>query len=244
MSVSMGVDSVAAFIWMKSKGYNVVPIHFNHKLRPQNDLMQEKFDKLCSTFTQPHGSSSCDLMKQVSNYLTTCHPDYQSKTEAECREQRLKFYQNVSNRAMRLIYGGNEIPVIITAHHLNDYVENYLLNCFRGHPTHVPIEFESYFNPPEDDNPDLFNTSYKVIHPFLLTRKRDFRQYLERNNYMKYVVEDETNKITKGSRRNWIRNSIIPEMQKNKLSLEKYAKRKIEDGLKLKSFVLQSTGSK
>jgi hypothetical protein len=32
---------------------------------------------------------------------------------------------------------------------------------------------------------------------------------------------------TKGSRRNWIRQQIIPEMIKNKLSLENFAERKI-----------------
>ena len=40
-------------------------------------------------------------------------------------------------------------------------------------------------------------------------------------------MQDETNSITKGSRRNWIRNRIIPEMKNNKLSLEKFAKRSV-----------------
>ena len=44
---------------------------------------------------------------------------------------------------------------------------------------------------------------------------------------MRYVVDDETNSIIKGSRRNWIRNFIIPQMKENKLSLEKFAQRKI-----------------
>jgi len=44
---------------------------------------------------------------------------------------------------------------------------------------------------------------------------------------MKYVVEDQTNFVVKGSRRNWVRNDIIPQMTKQKLSLEKYAERKI-----------------
>jgi tRNA(Ile)-lysidine synthase TilS/MesJ len=127
---------------------------------------------------------------------------------------------------------------IITAHHLNDYVESYLLNCFRGHPNHTPIEFFSEFN--IEDKKYFDGKYYKIIHPFLLSTKRDFRQYLERNNYMKYVVEDETNVENKGSRRNWLRNIIIPEMKKNKISLEKFAKNKINSRLQLESFVVNS----
>jgi len=236
-SLSMGVDSVAAFIWMINKGYNVIPIHFNHKLRPQNDLMEKKYRELCSALGCGWRFASTrknkDLFDQIQAYLLTqLSENFKAKTESECREERLNFYQEVCNRARRIFYG-NKTPKIITAHHLNDYVESYLLNCFRGHPTHTPIELESTFTPRDSEN-----TEFKIIHPFLLTKKFDFRQFLERNNYMKYVVEDETNKTIKGSRRNWIRNTILPEMKKNKLSLEKFAKRKIEDNLKLNSFVL------
>lgn len=222
----MGVDSVAAFIWMKMAGYEVVPIHFNHKLRPQNDLMEEKFLEFCKAF-----DAKSDFITHAPTLdKTNDGADDKNKTESDLRKLRIEFYQDISSFAKQVLYLGDLTPTIITAHHLNDYVESYLLNCFRGHPNHTPIELESDFNVGE--------SNFKIIHPFLLTRKKDFVQFLERNNYMKYVVEDETNKIPKGSRRNWIRNIIIPEMKKNKLSLEKFAKRKIESGLKLKSFMV------
>ena len=41
------------------------------------------------------------------------------------------------------------------------------------------------------------------------------------------MVEDETNQVTKGSRRNWVRNDIIPQLKLQKISLEKFAKRKV-----------------
>ena len=138
-AVSMGVDSVSAYLWMVNKGYN--------------------------------------------------------------------FYKEVVE------YDG----VILTAHHLNDCVESYLLNCFRGKPTHNFFELVSEF-------PD-----YKIAHPFLISRKKDFSQYVERNNYSRFIVEDETNTVVKGSRRNWIRNTIVPEMNSQKLSLEKYCLERIED---------------
>lgn len=189
VAVSMGTDSVAALLWMHWKGYRAVPLHFNHGLRPQNNAMQERFTELCCDF-------GLDGIVGEGNGLST---------EAECRNARLEFYSTEAN-------GGQ----VVTAHHLDDWVESYLLNCFRGHPNHEPFELESSFG------------CFNVLHPFLLTSKKDFRQFLERNNYLKYVVQDETNGIVKGSRRNWVRHNILPEMEKQRLSLEKYAKRKIE----------------
>lgn len=188
LAVSMGVDSVAALFWLKSKGYDFTPLHFNHNLRAQNGIMQDRFIDICNRL-------NLDGKTEIGIGL---------KTEEECRRARLNFYSNVAK-------GGT----IITAHHLNDWVESYLLNCLRGHPSHRPFELISDF---ED---------FKIIHPFLLSRKKDFQQYLERNGWMQYVVEDDSNKITKGSRRNWVRCVIIPQMKNQKLSLEKFAKRKI-----------------
>ena len=225
-SLSMGCDSLSAFLWMKNKGYNVIPIHFNHKLRPQNDLMEEKFHEICE---------KCGVKGYSSNsYVSNFSSDSTSRTESDFRKMRLEFYKRVTFLASAHYYTKDETPTVLTAHHLNDYVESYLLNCFRGHPNHTPIELVSRFNPL-----NINEVEYKIVHPFLLTTKRDFRQYLERNFLTKYVVEDETNKISKGSRRNWIRNNIIPEMKKNKLSLEKFAKRKIMKDLQLQSFVVE-----
>lgn len=190
LAVSMGVDSVAALFWLKGKGYQVTPLHFNHNLRPQNHLMMEKFWDLCKLLNLNGRSGIGENLN----------------TEADCRQARLDFYSRVAD-------GGT----IITAHHLNDWVENYLLNCFRGHPHHDPMPLVSNF--------DNFN----LIHPFLLSKKSDFKQYLERNGWLKYVVEDDSNNVVKGSRRNWIRNDIIPQMNLQKLSLEKFAKRQISN---------------
>jgi tRNA(Ile)-lysidine synthetase-like protein len=192
VAVSMGVDSVAVLFWLKSKGYNITPLHFNHNLRAQNGTMQDRFFDLCK-YLNLNGISDIGL---------------NLKTEAECRNARLNFYSKVANSG-----------TIITAHHLNDWVENYLLNCLRGHPNHNSIPVVSDFD------------NFKLIHPFLLTRKKDMKQYLERNHWMHFVVEDESNAVLKGSRRNWVRNVIIPQMTLQKLSLEKFAKRKISKQL-------------
>lgn len=188
VAVSMGVDSVAALFWLRAKGYKVIPLHFNHNLRSQNGTMHERFLDLCQKLGL-EGKSEIGI-----NLVT----------EADCRNARLNFYSKAAKDG-----------TIITAHHLNDWVESYLMNCFRGHPNHHPFELVSSFE------------NFKIVHPFLLTRKSDFRQFLERNGWMGWVVEDQSNFVIKGSRRNWVRSCVVPEMARQKLSLEKYAKRKI-----------------
>jgi tRNA(Ile)-lysidine synthase TilS/MesJ len=133
-------------------------------------------------------------------------------TESECREARLDFYERTAGKVL----GGG---TIVTAHHTDDWVEGYLLNCFRGHPNHDPIPMFSTFN------------NFKIIHPFLPTTKKDFQDFLVRNSWESWVVEDETNRIVRGSRRNWIRKQILPEMANQKLSLEKFAKRRIKKNI-------------
>jgi len=200
VAVSMGVDSVSSLFWLRSKGYKITPLHFNHNLREQNHVMEYKFLELCNKLGLK------GILGRGENL----------KTEKDCRDARLNFYRE------SVSYGSS----VITAHHLNDYVESYLINCFRGQPNHTPFELISEFN------------GYKIIHPFLLSKKKDFQEYVDRNKWNCYTVEDETNKVVKGSRRNWIRQTIIPEMKNQKLSLEKYCSRRIGKNLKNKMVIL------
>lgn len=197
-AVSMGIDSIAGFVFLLNKGYNLIPIHFNHALREQNLIMMERFLEFCDDIGLKGHIG-------IGKNLTT---------EADCRNARLNFYSKVAANG-----------VIITAHHLNDWIESYLLNCFRGHAHHRPFELVSNFG------------SFSITHPFLLSRKKDLAEYVDRNNLTQYIIEDETNLSAKGSRRNWIRNYIIPQMNNHKLSLEKFAKRQI---LQLETEINQS----
>lgn len=192
VALSMGVDSVAALHWLRSKGYRVRAIHFNHKLRPQNDVMAEKAKEFCS-------------IHNISLFIGERGPYEHISTEKQCREARLRFF-----------WGCTHYP-IITAHHVNDWVEGYLLNCFRGQPNRQPIPMRSVY------------LNMEIYHPFLLSRKRDFLEYVERNKLSRFVVIDETNSEEKGSRRNWIRNVIIPELEQNEVRLVKFAKRRIRE---------------
>ena len=193
VAVSMGVDSLAAYFFLKNRGYGVFPIHFNHKLREQNDVMEKKFLEL-----------------NISGSKIGCF-NGNGGTESDFREARFDFFRKVCEET--------GCKYVITAHHLDDCVESYLLNCFRGHPEYKPMSLATKFD------------GFSVLHPFLLTEKQDFIDYVQKYDLARYVVADETNDVIKGSRRNWVRNVIIPEMESQKLSLKKYCKRLINSEL-------------
>lgn len=198
VAVSMGIDSVAALLYLRNRGYNVFPIHYDHNIRPQNDLMKFQFCKLVID-TKLLGKTN-----QTSSAKT-------EKTESECRTMRLQFFREVCSEY--------NISIVVTAHHLDDYVESYLMNCFRGKPEYKAIPLISDF------------VNYKIVHPFLLTEKKDFQEYIDRldnGEYRKYVVADETNQVIKGSRRNWIRNVIVPELNKQQIGLKRFCREQIQ----------------
>jgi tRNA(Ile)-lysidine synthetase-like protein len=126
------------------------------------------------------------------------------KSEAECREARLS-----------AIFDDYKDITLITAHHLNDCQESLLMNVFRGHFDYMPIPITSEFK-----------NNNRIIHPFLNITKKELYEYACKNDLLKYVVNDPTNEQIKGSRRNMIRNCIIPILEREKIGLDTVIKRK------------------
>lgn len=204
VGVSMGVDSLATIMYLRGRGYKVIPIHYNHNLRDQNDAMQAKFIQFVNKFGfDPFYTNDVSATQRV------------ELSETECRDNRIQFFKDVCSHG--------QIRYIATGHHLDDCEESYLLNCIRGNPEHQPIKVISQF------------TGFTIVHPFLLTEKKQLKAYVEGYSFgelKEFVVQDETNSINKGSRRNWIRNVIVPELTSQQISLKKHCRRKIEEQLK------------
>jgi tRNA(Ile)-lysidine synthetase-like protein len=200
---SMGVDSLAMthFLLSNRKKHfsTLVPLHFNHSLREENHLMEESYKKFIS-----------DKFPNIAS-ITIKNPDPSLKTEDDFRKFRTKSLKHVSG------------CVVITAHHLNDFVESYLLNTIRGNPEYLPMPFVT-----RHENEEVVSCK-----PFCFTKKKDFIDYAEKHDLMKYVVEDSTNKIVKGSRRNLIRNEIIPILDRENVGLEKIVSKRMKERLML-----------
>jgi tRNA(Ile)-lysidine synthetase-like protein len=203
-----GVDTIAGVHYLLSKlnktdRHRYKVFHFNHKIRPQNDKMEESFYNFMHTELP-------DFYKTV----VTRNP-YDDKatetTEAKLREFRIK-------KLMEHIH----LNVIVTFHHLNDCVESYLLNCIRGHDSYQPIPFWTEMRD---------GTTNVSCHPFLFTKKQNFIDYCVKHDLMKYVIEDETNASSKGSRRNMIRNEIMPVLDRDKVGLSTIVAKKMKQRL-------------
>ena len=197
---SMGVDSVAAAHYCVTKHSNITFRHFNHGLRKQNDLMETSYISMMLEKDFREMGYPPVVLK---NYV-------KDKSEDGLRQARLEYIKN-----------NVDCTIFVTAHHLDDATESYMMNVLRGKEGFLPIPFITEVG------------SNLIVHPFVFTKKADFRQYAERKDLMKFVVEDETNKVTKGSRRNFIRNEIIPLLQREKMGLDTIVKKKIEQRLML-----------
>lgn len=179
VALSSGADSVAACHFLKTNfpKVDLQCFHFNHKLRPQNELMQEKAQEFCDFLQVPL------IIK--------------SRKEDQIRlmESSLRSFRYLAMK---------ELGLVVTAHHLDDAVENYLYNCFNGVAEYLPIPLETTY---EDAN-------LTIIRPFIYTDKNMILDYIVKNNLQKFIVEDETNSDTK-YRRNWLRKDVVPLIQKN-----------------------------
>ena len=204
---SSGVDSIAASHYFHKKFHrgslNYSVLHFNHQQRPQNDLMSEKY----LTFGYDHHVPRYTPV----NLKDHGYFDFIDKiTEDALRDARLSYIRTNYDKT-----------IFVTAHHLDDATESYMMNVLRGKEGFQPIPFITEVG------------SNLIIHPFLFTKKADFVKYAEKKDLMKYVVEDETNKVTKGSRRNFIRNEIMPLLQREKMGLSTIVEKKMKERLML-----------
>lgn len=201
---SGGIDSIAVAHFLKHNkfikhNYNFHSvIHINHNYRKQNDLMENAVKKFCNYYRILFISIRLNHEEGFKDF-----------TEAYLREARLKAIEDYAKK-----YSTDS--VYVTGHHLNDCVESYLLNCFRGHPEYNPIPSVTRFE------------NYSICRPFILNTKKNLIEYCKKNDLMKFVVEDETNFKSQGSRRNMIRNEIVPILNRNQVGLEKIVKKNVE----------------
>jgi len=194
---SSGVDSIAAshyFINKFQDTRSIALLHFNHNLRKQNIEMEYSFERFARTTSVPFYIENLECG---------------DGTEDSCRQARLEYIKSYKD------------TIFITAHHLDDCVESYLLNCIRGKEGFLPIPFQTEVG-----------TNF-INRPFLLSRKQDLLEYTHKHNLLSYIVEDETNIQVRGSRRNLLRNKIIPLLEEERVGLSTIVKKKIMERLNI-----------
>lgn len=192
VAVSGGVDSMAVWHFLKT-GMNgkrqVSPVFFDHGTETSSKALRFLVDQF--------GHENLNGHK-----IEGAKPK-QKSWEEWWREERYKFFHSISHPVM-------------TAHHLDDCIETWLLGAIHGQPKVIPYR------------------NRNVIRPFLLTTKSDLIVYAE-NKGVKWI-EDETN-MSSAHARNHVRHTIVPEALFINPGLHKVIAKKVREQ---STFVLTS----
>lgn len=189
LAISGGSDSIALLMlthkWASTNSIKLVVMLVNHHLREQAKLEHEYVR---------------DLSHKLGHRYHQLHFDHQnnfSNLQARAREGRYKLMTDLCSKL--------DILTIFTAHHLDDYIENY---CLR-------LEKKSSLFGLSASNINWYN-NVKIVRPLFNIPKQQLIAYLVTNNVKWF--EDESNKSDKYQR------NII----RKKLSLEgEYIKNQI-----------------
>jgi len=221
---SSGVDSVAATHYLykqfyyngrtvsRDKRFSMLGFHIDHNYRDQNEQMHLKF----TDFSKIEGIPSL-------RHVLIHHGSRKTFTEDYLRKARLEV---MSLLATRTINNNNTRKVVfVTGHHLDDCVENYMLNVIRGHPAYAPM--------PTISKHGGDSYEFTICRPFIFSRKQEMIDYCVKHDLMRFVEADSTNLESKGSRRNMIRNEILPILERDKVGMSKIVKKMMEKRLGL-----------
>lgn len=187
IACSGGVDSMAGLTYLATKRNRLItPVFFHHNTEVSN---------LAYKFLQEY----IPVLQTIYPNIQDLKVGFTTESPSKNREQvwRDLRYQFLS-----------KFPAVVTCHHLDDQLENYVYSMLHGSPRFI-LEVK--------DN---------LIRPFLLTEKTAFYNWCNHKNIN--WVEDTSNKDNTYCR-NRIRNVIIPEMLKIQPGLKKVVIKQLKD---------------
>ncbi|MEO9531131.1 MAG: tRNA lysidine(34) synthetase TilS [Crocinitomicaceae bacterium] len=182
VATSGGIDSVALCHLLHQCGIYFKILHCNFKLRGEDSDLDEKFVSLLAN----------KLDKEFySISFNTIDKSKKSKTNIQLTARNLRYTW------FNQITSSDKNPVVLTAHHLDDNIETFLLNISRGTSVKgaggIPKFRDIYYRP-------LLKFSKSKIIKFIALNDIEYRTDSS-NQELKY-------------KRNTIRHKIIPELEK------------------------------
>lgn len=197
LAVSGGMDSVALCELCFQAGFHFEIAHCNFQLRGEESERDEKFVR--------HLGERYGTKVFVKKFDTK---EYAEKNkisiQVAARELRYKWFGELLKSQTALnIYGESSLlPIqpsrfLLTGHHANDNIETLLLNFFKG----TGIKGLQ----------GILAKKQNIIRPLLFAKKEEILTFLRENNLE--FVEDSSNASDKYTR-NYIRNQVIPSLQK------------------------------
>jgi len=180
VAVSGGVDSMTALAFLR-KNHRVCAVFFHHGTetsdRAAGFLRDYTKDRDISFFTAGVNRPR----------------DKDESQEEYWRNERYKFFKEL------------DMPVV-TAHHLDDCVETWIMSSLHGCGKIIPYRHAN------------------VIRPFRLTSKQDFMNYAKMHDVP--FITDESNMDTSFDR-NYIRNEMMPHVLRINPGISKVISKKI-----------------
>ena len=180
LAVSGGVDSMVLADLFQVSGFNFHMAHINYHLRNEDSNLDQK---LVSDFCKKH--------KIPLHLYEVSKNDNQPENSIQnwARELRYRFFREIQEKV--------NLDYIVTAHHLNDQLETFIINLSKASGIRglsgIPANENGIVRP-------LLDFSKDEIYDFAKENQIDFR-------------EDQSNQKT-DYLRNKIRHNIVPELQK------------------------------
>lgn len=180
LAVSGGVDSMVLADLFQVSGFNFHMAHINYHLRNEDSNLDQK---LVSDFCQKH--------KIPFHLYEVSENDNQPENSIQnwARELRYRFFREIQKK--------ENLEFLVTAHHLNDQLETFLINLSKASGIRglsgIPANENGIVRP-------LLDFSKDEIYDFAKENQIEFR-------------EDKSNQKT-DYLRNKIRHNIVPELEK------------------------------
>jgi len=188
IAVSGGPDSMAALDFIRRGRKKITVLHYNH-----NTPFSNSAENIVATYCEKY-SIELKLGKLLSE------PNRGDSLENFWRVERYKFFDSAT-----------DLPVI-TCHHLDDAVENWIFTSFHGNPMMIPLKRDQF------------------LRPFLLTTKDSLLEWCDRKD-VPYIHDPSNNDIS--FMRNFIRHEIISRVKFVNPGINKVIKKKIFEMQKL-----------
>ena len=182
MGFSGGADSTALLLAMVQCGWKVTAVHFNHHLRGAESDTDEAW---CRQFCEKRGIPLEVIDLQVKEQRRPGEG-----VEAAARRLRLEAWKRLVEKESRRIF---------LAHHADDCLEELFLRLGRGSNASGLTSLR----------PDRELDRLRLCRPFLKLRKRDLEEWLRGQGIDDWRI-DRTNLDASSSRRNAIRNRLLP----------------------------------
>ena len=185
VAVSGGVDSMAVLDFLNNGRRNITVLHFNHGT-PHGYEAKKFVRNYC--FTRGIGLLDERIRREKRD---------DESLEEYWRTERYDYFKRHSHKP------------IVTAHHLDDVAEWWIMSALHGDAKVTP-----YMNP-----------DYNVIRPFLLTPKAELESWAEKKKVP--FIEDPSN-CSRNHMRNVVRHDMIPTAKIINPGLHKTMRKKVQ----------------